>query len=56
MNRNTVIGLALVLVAGALTYVFAFSGALSGLFGKAVWYLPYVALVGGIRQLVRARG
>jgi len=26
-----------------------------GLVGKAVWYLPYVALVGGVRRLVRVR-
>jgi len=56
-NRNAVIGLALVVVAGVLACVLAGSagGAARDLLGKAAWYLPYAALVGGVRNLVRAR-
>lgn len=58
MNKNAVIGLALVIIAGVLAYLVASSsdGALVGLFGKATWYAPYVVLVGGVRNLLRARG
>lgn len=59
MNRkNVVIGLAFVAFAGVLAYAVASStgGVLSELFGKAVWYVPYAALVCGVRALLRARG
>ncbi|MGN0832511.1 MAG: hypothetical protein ACI4RD_02525 [Kiritimatiellia bacterium] len=58
MNRNAVIGLMLVVSAGALAgvCVAANGGVAESLFGKAIWYLPYVALVVGVRQLARARG
>lgn len=57
MKKNAILGLMLVLAAGVLTGVFAASkgGAAEGLVGKAVWYLPYAVLVGGVRTLVRAR-
>jgi len=53
MNRNAVVGIVLVFVAGALACVLAASdGGVAGcLLGKAVWYLPYAALVGGVRRL-----
>jgi len=60
MNKNKVIGLVLVASAAALACVIASSngGVAEGLVGKAVWYLPYLAFVGGIRKLDRnvARG
>jgi len=58
MNRNAVIGLMLVVTAVILACLVASSGGgvAEGLVGKGVWYLPYVALVGGVRALVRARG
>lgn len=54
-NRN-IIGLALVAVAATLVCVLASAAGdeASRLFGKAVWYLPYATLVGGIRFLVAA--
>jgi len=57
MNENAVIGILLVLVAGVLAYVLAASegGLVESLVGKAVWYLPYAALVGGLRKLSRVR-
>jgi len=57
MNKNAVIGLLLVGVSGVLTYVLAATevGLAEDLVGKAVWYLPYVALVGGLRELNRLR-
>ena len=58
MNKNAIIGLMLVVSAGGLAGVCAASsgGVAESLFGKAIWYLPYLALVGGVRQLARARG
>ena len=57
MNKNAIIGLMLVLAAGLLACVLASSngGVIEGLVGKAVWYVPYVALVGGVRKLGAAR-
>jgi len=57
MNKNAMIGLMLVIAAGVLSGVCASAhgGSADGLFGKALWYLPYVAFVGGIRSLFRAR-
>lgn len=57
MNKNAVIGLALVIAAGTLACVLASTegGLVKSLVGKAVWYAPYVVLVGGIRKLVRVR-
>ena len=56
MNKNMMIGLALVaLSAGRSVWVSTLRGGmLEMLVGKAVWYLPYVALVAGVDQLVRA--
>jgi len=53
MNRNAIIGLALILAAGVLACVCvsARGGLADGLFGKALWYLPYVALVAGVREI-----
>jgi len=57
MNRNAVVGIGLVVVAVVAAGVLAASqgGAVEGLLGKSLWYLPYVAAVGGVRKLVRAR-
>jgi len=57
MNKNAIIGLALVAFAVALSCVLAGSvgEATKGLLGKAVWYLPYAAFVGGVRNLFLAR-
>lgn len=56
MNKNMMIGIALVaLSAGLSVWVSTLRGGmLEMLVGKAVWYLPYVALVAGVDQLVRA--
>lgn len=53
MNKNKVIGIGLVIAAATLACAIASSGngSAGGLVGKAVWYLPYVALVCGIRRL-----
>jgi len=57
MNKNKVIGLALVASAAVLACVIASSngGVAEGLVGKAVWYLPYAVMVGGVQRLIRAR-
>jgi len=57
MDKNKIIGIGLVIAAAALACAIASSdgGAAGGLIGKAVWYLPYVALVGGVRCLARVR-
>lgn len=56
MNKNMVLGLAFVALSAALAvWVSALrGGTLEMLVGKAVWYLPYVALVAGVDQLIRA--
>ena len=56
MNRNMVLGLAFVALAAALAVWVAtlHGGMLEMLVGKAVWYVPYVALVAGVDQLIRA--
>lgn len=56
MNKNKIVGFALIVAALALIVVCAsLNGASSvNCLGKAVWYLPYAALVGGIGRLVRA--
>lgn len=53
MNKNAIIGLMLVIAAGTLACVLASSGGsvAEGLVGKAVWYAPYVALIGGIKVM-----
>jgi len=58
MKKNKVIGLALIVVAGALAYLLtsACADAVEWLFGKALWYLPYVAAVCGVRRLVCTHG
>jgi len=57
MNRNAIVGLIFVIAAGALACVCASARIClaTDLLGKAVWYLPYVSLVVGVRVLVRAR-
>ncbi len=53
MNRNKMTGLALVASALALVGFCASAPGdlVEGYIGKAVWYLPYAALVVGIRRL-----
>jgi len=57
MNKNAMVGLVLVIAAGVLAGLCASAqgGFANGLFGKAVWYLPYAVLVAGVRNLARAR-
>jgi len=56
MNKNKLIGIALVAAAVALVGVCAFAdcGAAVGCLGKAIWYAPYAVLVVGIGRLARA--
>lgn len=56
MNKNMVLGIAFVALSAALAaWVAALRGsALDLLVGKAMWYVPYVSLVAGIDQLIRA--
>ena len=53
MNKNTVIGIALVAVSAILIGVISTSAGDSAarLVGKAVWYFPYASLIGGVRFL-----
>lgn len=55
MNSKNIIGIALVATTVALTLALSSSAGESAvrLVGKAVWYLPYVSLVGAVRCLVR---
>ena len=57
MNKNKLIGLAFVAVSVALVGVISTSvgDAAARFVGKAVWYLPYAALIGGIRFLTMVR-
>lgn len=56
MNKNMVTGIALtVLAAGLAMWVVTLrGGVLEMLVGKAVWYVPYVALVAAVDQFLRA--
>ena len=56
MNKNVMMGMTLVALAAILAVgVVALRGsALELLVGKAIWYVPYVALVGGVERLLRA--
>ena len=49
-NRN-MIGIALIGLAATMVYLLITSAGepAARLFGKAVWYLPYAALVGSVR-------
>ena len=51
MNRNNIIGIALVAVAAGLIALMTTEvGDLAArCVGKAAWYLPYVAVVGAVR-------
>lgn len=57
MNKSSknIMGLGLIAVTAILACVLASSAGESAvrLVGKAVWYLPYVSLVGAVRCLVR---
>ena len=55
MNKNVMMGMTLVALAAILAVgVVALRGsALELLVGKAIWYVPYVALVGGVERLLR---
>ena len=57
MNRKNITGIALAGVAIGLVAVFASGGGELAvrLVGKAVWYLPYVAVVGAVRAFRAAR-
>ena len=56
MNKNVMMGMTLVALAAILAVgVVALRGSvLELLVGKAIWYVPYVALVGGVERLLRA--
>ena len=56
MNRKNIIGITLLAIAATLVWVLASAAGdeAARLLGKAVWYLPYATLVGGIRLLVVA--
>ena len=56
MNNRNIVGITLALIAVALVCVLASSlgDAAARLVGKAVWYAPYVALVGAVRCLKTA--
>ena len=56
MNKNAYIGFALLAAAAAIACLIpTYAGSVAArLVGKAVWYLPYAALVGGFRFLARA--
>ena len=56
MNSRNILGITLALVAVALVCVLASSlgDTAAKLVGKAVWYAPYVALVGAVRCLKAA--
>ena len=56
MKKNMVLGMAFVAMAAGLSaWVLTLGGsALEMLVGKAVWYVPYVALVAGVDQFLRA--
>lgn len=52
MNSNkSMIGLALIGLAAAMVYLLIIGIGVEAerLFGKVVWYLPYVSLVGAVR-------
>lgn len=51
MNNRNIMGIALVVLAGATVGLLASSvgATVSGFVGKAAWYLPYAALVGAVR-------
>ena len=56
MNSKNIIGIGLVAVSATLVCVLAsaIGDGATRLLGKAIWYLPYATLVGGIRFLVAA--
>lgn len=55
-RKNFVLGVVFVVLAvGLSAWVMTLGGSvLEMLVGKAVWYVPYVALVAGVDQFVRA--
>ena len=55
MNKRKMIGLVCVLVGLAMVggILAQGDGGVSAVFGKAVWYLPYAALVKGFAALAR---
>lgn len=57
MNKKNIIGLALIVSAAALVVLACSSvGDYAARFvGKAVWYLPYAALTGGVAVLRGSR-
>jgi len=56
MNKNKLVGIALIATAVALTGACASAdgGFVAGCLGKAIWYAPYAVLVLGLGRLVRA--
>ena len=56
MNRENIIGIMLIAVAAALVALLNSDvGAMAAkCVGKAVWYLPYVAVVGAVRSFRKA--
>ncbi len=55
MKKNAIVGLVLMGVSAGLTYLLAGTDCamVENLVGKAAWYLPYAALVGGVWNLAR---
>ena len=51
MNNKNIIGIALVAIAAGMVCLITSSAGESAayLFGKAVWTLPYISLVGAVR-------
>lgn len=56
INRNVVIGLALMAfaLAGIALVAGSFGDYAARFVGKAVWYVPYAAMVGSVRFLAHA--
>lgn len=56
MNKKSMVGIALIVVAAVMSCVIVSSAGEVAvrLVGKAVWYFPYVAIVGGVRFLACA--
>ena len=57
MNRKNIIGFALIVAAAALAVLACSSVGdyAARLIGKAVWYLPYASLMGGVSMLRGSR-
>lgn len=56
MNKNNIVGIALVVVAASLIVlmVTSFGDLATKCVGKAAWYLPYMAVVGAVQAFRKA--